>query len=183
MLPQPTTYWVHLFSTDTIHKLVRPSKTVACFIISSCVELSLNLDNNGSFKDNSQNRPAHIKLSVLSFCRENGIVLSLPPHMTHRLMPPDRSILKSLKDSFNHQMGIYRRNETEASGSQSMIILCEAWPESVAPSNIISGFRTTEIWPFNPAIFTEKDFAPSWVADRPLKQCHSASRQRCHLAR
>lgn len=38
---------------------------------------------------------------------------------------------------------------------------------AVTPSNIQAGFRNTGIFPFNRNLFTEVDFAPSYVTDRP----------------
>lgn len=40
-------------------------------------------------------------------------------------------------------------------------------PQAIAPPNIMSGFTLSDIWPFDRNIFTELDFAPSYVTDRP----------------
>lgn len=45
----------------------------------------------------------------------------------------------------------------------------EALPMAITPKNITAGFASTGIWPFNKNIFTEDDFAPSSVTDRPLE--------------
>lgn len=39
--------------------------------------------------------------------------------------------------------------------------------KSAIPKNIQAGFESTGIWPFNPDIFQECDYAPSQVTDRP----------------
>lgn len=41
-----------------------------------------------------------------------------------------------------------------------------AWPLSITPSNITSGFACTGIVPFNGDIFNDMDFAPSQVTYR-----------------
>lgn len=40
-------------------------------------------------------------------------------------------------------------------------------PSAITRQNIMSGFAVTGIWPFNRNIFTDVDFAPSYVTDRP----------------
>ncbi|XP_029900330.1 uncharacterized protein LOC115354206 [Myripristis murdjan] len=46
-------------------------------------------------------------------------------------------------------------------------IVAMAWPQAVTPVNVTSGFRCTGIWPFNPDVFDDDDFAPASVTDRP----------------
>lgn len=46
-------------------------------------------------------------------------------------------------------------------------IVRDALPKSVTPANILAGFRCTGIVPYNRDIFTDLDFAPSAVTDRP----------------
>ena len=46
-------------------------------------------------------------------------------------------------------------------------ILATAMPLALTQSNIQAGFRTTGIVPFNRHLFTELDFAPAFVTDRP----------------
>ena len=49
-------------------------------------------------------------------------------------------------------------------------IVKDAWPRAAVPINISKGFEASGILPFNPDIFTEADFAPSFVTDRPLNE-------------
>ena len=44
-------------------------------------------------------------------------------------------------------------------------IVRQAWPISVTPANILSGFSCTGIVPFNGNIFNDSDFAPSRLTD------------------
>ena len=38
---------------------------------------------------------------------------------------------------------------------------------ALVPRNILSGFKNTETWPYNPDIFAEEDFAATTITDRP----------------
>lgn len=62
---------------------VRPSRENKCLIL---------LDNHNS----------HIALKNIDFCRDNGIVLlTFPPHCTHKMQPLDRSVSGPLKKAVN----------------------------------------------------------------------------------
>lgn len=47
-------------------------------------------------------------------------------------------------------------------------IVAEAFPKATTPTNIMSGFRVSGIWPFNRDIFEDHEFSPASVTDRPL---------------
>ena len=46
-------------------------------------------------------------------------------------------------------------------------ILRKTWPQSSVSGKIIKGFQVTGIYPFNRNIFTDVEYAPSFVTDRP----------------
>ena len=48
------------------------------------------------------NHPSHLSIAAIDYCRANGIVLlSFPPHCTHRLQPMDISVFGPLKGYVN----------------------------------------------------------------------------------
>lgn len=50
------------------------------------------------------NHESHLSIKGLDFCKENGIiVLSLPPHCSHKLQPLDRSVFRPFKQLVNTQ--------------------------------------------------------------------------------
>jgi len=47
------------------------------------------------------------------------------------------------------------------------LIVKQALPMAATMSNIRSGFKVSGIWPYNPDIFTDEEFLPSYITDRP----------------
>lgn len=117
------------------------------------------------------NHSAHLSIEGLNFAKDNGIImLSFPPHCTHRLQPLDRSVYGPLKKYVNSAMDQWMINHP---GQHMTIyeipgIISQAFPLATTPSNILAGFKACGICPFNRDIFQEHDFMPSSVTDRPL---------------
>jgi len=114
------------------------------------------------------NHESHLYLPVIDFCKNNGIVLlSFPPHCSHKLQPLDRSVYGPFKKFVNREMDQWM---TMHPGSRMTIydipqIVAGALPDAVSPRNIMSGFKVSGIWPFDRNIFREDEFAPSIVTD------------------
>lgn len=116
------------------------------------------------------NHSSHIHINSLDFCKENGIVLlSFPPHCTHKLQPLDRSVYGPFKKAINTACEAWMRNHAGKTMSIYDIpsIINTAMPLAFTQANIQAGFRKTGIFPFNRDVFQEIDFAPSFVTDRP----------------
>lgn len=112
----------------------------------------------------------HLSTGALNFCQENGIVvLSFPPHCPHSLQPMDRSVFGPFKGYMNSATDLWMRSHPGGSLSIYDVpsLVAEALPKAAKPSNLMSGFSDTGIWPFNPAVFREYDFAPCLLTDRP----------------
>lgn len=43
-----------------------------------------------------------------------------------------------------------------------------AFPLTATPTNICNAFKKTGIWLYNSNVFTDEDFAPYFVTDRPI---------------
>jgi hypothetical protein len=62
-------------------------------------------------------------------------------------------------------------------------IVSQSLPNVLTPKNIKSEFLVTGIWPFNRDIFTDEDFLPSDVTDRPLQDTQNLTRTlECHIS-
>ena len=116
------------------------------------------------------NPNSHLDVGVIDFCKQQGIVLfSFPPHCSHRLQPLDRGVYGPLKKFVNSACDSWMRNNARKTMSIHDIprIVAECLLKAATPSNIAGGFRTSGIFPFNRNIFSEEDFIPSTLSDRP----------------
>ncbi|XP_026826563.1 uncharacterized protein LOC113562203 [Ooceraea biroi] len=116
------------------------------------------------------NHESHLLIKALDFCKNNGIVLlSFPPHCTHKLQPLDRAVYGPFKKMINTASDKWMRNNPGKTMTIHHIpgIVREAFPLAVTDANAIAGFKCTGISPFNRNIFTPVDFAPAAVTDRP----------------
>ncbi|XP_059053650.1 uncharacterized protein LOC131847939 [Achroia grisella] len=142
-----------LLFLEHFKKQVKPTVDQKCLLL---------LDNHAS----------HISIQALDFCKKNGIVLlSFPPHCTHKLQPLDRAIFGPFKKMINTATDNWMRNHPGQTMTIHYIpgIVNEAFPLSVTDRNAIAGFACTGISPFNRNVFTAVDYAPSSVTDRPLQ--------------
>ncbi|MCO5601398.1 hypothetical protein L7F22_055518 [Adiantum nelumboides] len=103
----------------------------------------LILDGHGS----------HVSLEVVERARDWGIdLITLPAHTSHKLRPLDVSVFKSLKTHFRKERDIWhlRTLSRQASKTEVATIAAKAIGSALTEANIKSGFKATEIWPFNP---------------------------------
>ena len=115
------------------------------------------------------NHKSHLDRRVLSLAKNNGVVmLTFPPHTTHRLQPLDVAVYGPFRSHYN-VLG----NEWQISHPGQTISLYDigelsgkAFLRSLTPEIIVSGFKKTGIFPTDENIFTDVDFLPSSVTDR-----------------
>ncbi|KAJ8939480.1 hypothetical protein NQ318_022534 [Aromia moschata] len=136
--------WMKFFVSS-----VRPSATHKCLLI---------MDNHSS----------HRSIQVLDFASENNIILlTIPPHTTHKLQPLDVAVYGPFGKYF--QNSIDKWQKTHASQHVTFFdigeIFCEAYLKAAIPNNAIKGFKKTGISDCNIDVFTDVDFLPSDVTD------------------
>lgn len=118
----------------------------------------LILDNHGS----------HISLEIYTYCRLHGIVMvSLPPHTSHRLQPLDLTFFGPLKNALNRECDLYLRSHTHEKITHYELasIFNRAYLRVATMDKGISGFRAAGIWPLDPNKFSEDDFSPTNQTD------------------
>lgn len=117
------------------------------------------------------NHSSHLFIPVIEFCRSHHItLLSFPPHTSHRLQPLDRGVFGPFKKFYNNECDQWMRSNPGKRLTVYNIpsLVKEAVLNAMTPKNITAGFRCTGIWPLNRNIFTDDEFEPSSVTDRPL---------------
>lgn len=118
------------------------------------------------------NHSSHLSIKGLEFCKANGIiVLTLPPHTSHKLQPLDRSVFGPIKKFYNEACRQWMRLPQHAAQPIQMSdipgLARDAIQSGATSANIQSGFRVAGIHPFNPNIFPEEEFLPADITDRP----------------
>ncbi|KAB0793383.1 hypothetical protein PPYR_13003 [Photinus pyralis] len=116
------------------------------------------------------NHDSHVNIEIINFARSNGLVLlTLPPHTSHKLQPLDRTVFEPLKTYYNSVASDWMTNNPGKNLTIYDIagLLGQAYPKAFSPANIQSGFRVSGIFPFNSDIFREDEFYTSLVTDRP----------------
>ena len=117
------------------------------------------------------NHESHLSINVIDYAQQNGVtMLTIHPHCSHKLQPLDVSVYGPFKAYFSGAMKA--RLDQKPGGPVTIYDVAAlvgiAHQKAMVPSNIISGFRKTGIFPFNRDIFQDHDFAPSFVTDRPF---------------
>ena len=113
---------------------------------------------------------SHVSIDVIKLARDNGIhLLCLPAHTTHMLQPLDVGVFKSLKSNYSVVCKKYLSNHPGQVITTDVLasLLAQAWPESVTPINVMSGFRKCGIYPLNPGEISDRQLAPSHAFVRP----------------
>ncbi|XP_018318432.1 uncharacterized protein LOC108732240 [Agrilus planipennis] len=122
------------------------------------------------------NHSSHIDINVVEKAKANSIImLSFPPHCTHRLQPLNVGINRPFKSYCAKAQDNWLRNHPGKTMSIYEIpgIVKSAWPLAAIPVTIMNAFKKAGC-PFNPGVFTEEDYALSFVTNRPLLQAASS---------
>lgn len=116
------------------------------------------------------NHSSHLSIPALDLAKENGVVmLSFPPHCSHKLQPLDLTVYGPLKRYVNAACDAFIKNQARPLTIYDIpAVVNIALPNAITPQNIKAGFQAAGISPFNRNIFTDLDFAPSFFSDRDL---------------
>ncbi|XP_043234053.1 uncharacterized protein LOC122387709 [Amphibalanus amphitrite] len=112
------------------------------------------------------NHESHMSLALIMEAREAGVViLTFPPHCSHRLQPLDVSVYGPVKRFYQTSMTEYMLSHPGRRPSiyDLPAIFRRPFELGMTPSNILSGFRATGIFPLDSNIFPEESFAAESV--------------------
>jgi hypothetical protein len=114
------------------------------------------------------NHASHRTLEVVDYARLHGIViLSLPPHTSHKLQPLDRTFFGPLKRYYSQACDhwLVANPGKRITPYDVAPLFAEAYGKCATIPNAVSGFACSGIFPYNPDISCEADYAPSTVTD------------------
>ena len=117
------------------------------------------------------NHDSYTSIQTIDFCKENGVVLlSFPPHCSHKLQPLGRSVFGPLKKYYSSACDSFLKSHPGKPVTMYDIpeIAKQALLLAATPGNIQKGFLVTGIAPFNSDIFTDEEYLPSFTNDRSL---------------
>lgn len=115
------------------------------------------------------NHESHMSIPALDLAKDNGVVLTFPPHCSHKLQPLDISVYGPLKRYYNDACNGWQMENP----GQTLTIynisrsLGMSFPKAFTTANITSGFRKPGISPFDRNAFSDDEFLGSYVTDRP----------------
>ena len=96
------------------------------------------------------NHVSHLSVDVLQFAKDNGVVMvSFPPHCSHKLQPLDRSVYGPLKRYYNvacdDWIVSHKGRTMTIYDVPAMVGL--AYPKAMTPANIQAGFKVSGMSP------------------------------------
>ncbi|CAH2088101.1 unnamed protein product [Euphydryas editha] len=104
------------------------------------------------------NHEIHISLVAYELFREHGLlVLSLPPHVSHKMQPLDLTIFSSLKMAYNKEYELYMVKNPGKRISQYEIgeLFTKTFNNTANISKAISRFRAAGIYSIDPDRFKD----------------------------
>ncbi|XP_031333879.1 uncharacterized protein LOC116163888 [Photinus pyralis] len=118
------------------------------------------------------NHSSHISLQCISYCREHSIVLlSIPPHCSHRLQPLDVGFYGPLKTAYSQETDKWMVTNAGRCITQFKVgeLFGAAYKRVASLEKAESAFKATGIWPLNPDVFMDEDFMPASVTDNTVE--------------
>ena len=100
------------------------------------------------------------------------LMISLPPHTSHRLQPHNLCLFKPLKTYYYQELEKWLRNHPGRAVSQNQIsqLFGCAYGKAAAFIITFNSFRKAGIYPLNRDVFDETGFLLAEVSDRPIEE-------------
>lgn len=125
------------------------------------------------------NHVSHCSLPAITFCRENNIILlTLPPHASHKMQPLDKGFFAPLKTAFSSECDKWMTTNCgkPITQKQMAMLFNQAYSRTATIAICQKSFEATGLYPFNPDIFTDEEFLPAEVTNIPFEQANLETR-------
>ena len=103
---------------------------------------------------------SHTKnLEAIKLARENGVLmLSFPPHTTHKMQPLDVSFFRSLKNWYNIEIEKFLRTHPGQAVTVHQIskFVSASFVAAATMGTAVNGFRKAGVWPPNRHVFDDE---------------------------
>ena len=112
------------------------------------------------------NHSSHCSIEAIDYCRENHIILlSIPPHSSHRTQPLDVVYYGPLKTVYATEVDRWLSKHPGRVVTQADVgkIFSRAYNEVSTLGKAVQGFRCTGIYPFDKDIFRDEMFRAAEV--------------------
>lgn len=119
------------------------------------------------------NHESHLSLQALDLAKDAEVhILTLHPHTSAKLQPHDVGVYGPFKTFYNAAIDSWmlRNPGIPVTIYELGEIIGSAFQKAMTPRNITSSFAKCGIYPFDRHIFTDEDFLPSLVTDRPCPE-------------
>lgn len=110
------------------------------------------------------NHISHVSAEVVQMAKDHGVVIiTFPPHCSHRLQPLDLSVYGPFKAFYNRALSSWMRdNPGKAVTIYEIAELSNrALLKAATPENVQKGFKVSSLCPYNRDIFSDDLFVPN----------------------
>lgn len=124
------------------------------------------------------NHESHLSIDSIQLAKDNGVkILTIPPHSSNKIQPLDVVLFKPFQTYYDAAVDSWMSHNPGQTFTIYNTAACVgmAHARAMTPENIISSFKKTGIFPIDKHVFTEVDFLPSSVTDRPHLEVPSTS--------
>ena len=114
------------------------------------------------------NHHSHCTIEAIEKARANNIILlTIPPHSSHKLQPLDKTFFSSLKSNYQKQCTNFLINHPSKRITQYDVaeLFSASYAKYCTMDKAVTGFKSCGIYPYNRDIFDDEDFAPASVTE------------------
>ena len=112
---------------------------------------------------------SHLDPSIVDAADRHQIHLfCLPSNTTHELQPMDKSVFRSFETYWDEEILKFWRLHPDRQVNKDRFgkIFTPAWYKALTPTNVINGFKSTGLYPFDEDAIPPEAFAPSDITFR-----------------